>query len=141
MAARTMFSRALVSGACSTSARRATATALSARTLATYASKGLPMPVVAADDVVVRTPFVSDTAQIGDVLGQVEELLVAPGDAVVVDQTIAVIDTDKAAIDIRTPVAGIVSQVLVAVNENVFELHPVATIGGASSPRVRMKKE
>ena len=90
-----------------------------------------------------------------------------------VDQTVAVIETDKASarrlsggpsrgweaerpsrppilpppscsraqasIDIRTPVAGTVSQVLVGVEEKVYELHPVAVIAGASSPRVRMK--
>ena len=45
----------------------------------------------------------------------------------------------QASIDIRTPVAGTVSQVLVGVEEKVYELHPVAVIAGASSPRVRMK--
>ena len=44
------------------------------------------MPAVDAGDIVVRTPYVSDTAQLGDTLGHIDEILVAPGDSVQVSR-------------------------------------------------------
>ena len=53
----------------------------------------------------------------------------------------SIVDTDKANMDIRCPVSGLVSQVLVETDEMVYEEHPIIVIDGASikSSRVRLK--
>ena len=109
------------------------------RALATYEAQGLPMPKLGFNEICVRTPFVSDVAQTGHTLGFIDEILVQVGETVAVDQTVAVIETDKAAIDIRSPVAGQISKLCVSPEDKVYELHPVAIVSGAESPRVRLK--
>ena len=94
------------------------------RALATYEAQGLPMPKLGFNEICVRTPFVSDVAQTGHTLGFIDEILVQVGETVAVDQTVAVIETDKAAIDIRSPVAGQISKLCVSPEDKVYELHP-----------------
>lgn len=51
--------------------------------------------------------------------GTISEVLKSNGDAVVVDEVVAVIDTDKVSVEIRSPVAGHVDKFHVDVNDNV----------------------
>ena len=56
---------------------------------------------------------------------------------------VAVVDTHKASVDIRSPVAGTVSRFLVEPGEEVYETHPILTLYAkqTNSPRVRMKEQ
>lgn len=51
--------------------------------------------------------------------GEVKEILVKPGQAVKMDEVILVLDTDKVAVEVRTPYAGVVDSVLVKVEQQV----------------------
>jgi 2-oxoglutarate dehydrogenase E2 component (dihydrolipoamide succinyltransferase) len=51
--------------------------------------------------------------------GTIAEWLKQPGDAVAVDEPIASLETDKVAVDVPSPVAGILSQHVVAVGDTV----------------------
>jgi 2-oxoglutarate dehydrogenase E2 component (dihydrolipoamide succinyltransferase) len=51
--------------------------------------------------------------------GSIKEILVKPGQTVKADQIVLTIDTDKIAVDVRTPVAGVVDAVLVKVEQTV----------------------
>ena len=66
------------------------------------------------------------------------ELLVKPGDRLAVDDLILSIESDKATMEVPSPVAGIVRELLVAVGSKVSEGTPILTVepaegGGAAS--------
>jgi multidrug efflux pump subunit AcrA (membrane-fusion protein) len=58
------------------------------------------MPEKAADEHFVTTPYIGEGYFI-DEMGEIAEFLVKEGDHVKVDQTVATIETVKAAIDVR----------------------------------------
>ncbi len=63
------------------------------------------------------------------------ELEVAPGDKVAVDDPILVLESDKATMEVPSPVAGTVKSLLVGVNDKVSEGDPIVEIdveGGAA---------
>jgi 2-oxoglutarate dehydrogenase E2 component (dihydrolipoamide succinyltransferase) len=67
--------------------------------------------------------------------GTIAEWLKQPGEAVAVDEPIASLETDKVAVDVPSPVAGIMSQHVVAVGDTVEVGAVIAIIeGGASAP-------
>ncbi|MFO6447666.1 2-oxoglutarate dehydrogenase complex dihydrolipoyllysine-residue succinyltransferase [Erythrobacter sp. NE805] len=67
--------------------------------------------------------------------GTIAEWLKQPGEAVAVDEPIASLETDKVAVDVPSPVAGIMSQHLVAVGDTVEVGAAIAVIeDGASAP-------
>jgi len=67
--------------------------------------------------------------------GTIAEWLKQPGDAVAVDEPIASLETDKVAVDVPSPVAGIMSQHMVAVGDTVEVGAVIALIeDGASAP-------
>jgi len=67
--------------------------------------------------------------------GTIAEWLKQPGDAVAVDEPIASLETDKVAVDVPSPVAGIMSQHVVAVGDTVEVGAVIAIIeDGASAP-------
>ena len=66
--------------------------------------------------------------------GTVIEWLVKPGDTVHKGDPVAVIDTDKAAIEVETFAAGTIDRLLVPVGERVQVGTPLATIDGAEAP-------
>ena len=57
----------------------------------------------------VRTPIISDIVSSSSAI--LLSIDVGVGDAIKMDQRVAEIDTDKATIDVRTPVGGEVAQV------------------------------
>ena len=112
------------------------------RYLATFDETGQQPPTKEANETFVRTPFIGD-GYFNDEMGELYEYTVAVGDSVAADDTVAVVDTHKASVDIRTPVAGTISRLLLNPGDVVYEIHPVLTLkGGAppTSPRVKMKK-
>jgi 2-oxoglutarate dehydrogenase E2 component (dihydrolipoamide succinyltransferase) len=67
--------------------------------------------------------------------GTIAEWLKQPGEAVAVDEPIASLETDKVAVDVPSPVAGILSQHVVAVGDTVEVGAVIAIIeDGASAP-------
>jgi pyruvate dehydrogenase E2 component (dihydrolipoamide acetyltransferase) len=69
---------------------------------------------------------VPDIGDFSDV--PVIELLVAVGDTVAVEDPLVVIESDKATMELPTPVAGIVRELLVGVGEKVSEGTPIARV-------------
>ncbi|HEY8492366.1 MAG TPA: dihydrolipoyllysine-residue acetyltransferase [Myxococcota bacterium] len=59
---------------------------------------------------------------------EVIELLVKPGDRVEEEQALLVLESDKATMEIPSPVAGVVKQLLVGVGDKVSEGRPIARI-------------
>lgn len=72
----------------------------------------------------VKLPKVADTA---DVV-VVEELLVAVGDTVAEGTPLAVVETDKASVEVPSPVAGTVAELLVAPGDEIVTGSPVAVL-------------
>jgi len=67
--------------------------------------------------------------------GTIAEWLKQPGEAVAVDEPIASLETDKVAVDVPSPVAGIMSQHVVAVGDTVEVGAVIAIVeDGASAP-------
>lgn len=56
---------------------------------------------------------------------------------------VATVDTHKASVDIRSPVAGTVARFLCEPGDEVYETHPILTLFAkpTDSARVRMKKK
>ena len=80
----------------------------------------------------VRLPDIGDFHDV-----PVIEVHVAAGDQVAVDDPIVTLESDKASMDVPTPVAGTVSEVLVSVGDRVSEgdlLLRVAAAGAAGVP-------
>jgi pyruvate dehydrogenase E2 component (dihydrolipoamide acetyltransferase) len=59
---------------------------------------------------------------------EVIELLVKPGDRVEVEQALLVLESDKATMEIPSPVAGVLKKLLVGVGDKVSEGKPIARI-------------
>jgi pyruvate dehydrogenase E2 component (dihydrolipoamide acetyltransferase) len=74
----------------------------------------------------VAVPDIGDFADV-----PVIEILVAVGDAVAVDDPLVVIESDKATMELPSPVAGVVREILVAVDDKVSEGTPIAAIDAA----------
>jgi pyruvate dehydrogenase E2 component (dihydrolipoyllysine-residue acetyltransferase) len=71
----------------------------------------------------VRVPDIGDFADV-----PVIEVFVKPGDVVAVDDPIVTLESDKATMDVPSPVAGIVEGVRVAVGERVSEGSPLVSL-------------
>jgi pyruvate dehydrogenase E2 component (dihydrolipoamide acetyltransferase) len=86
---------------------------------------------------------VPDIGDFSDV--PVIELLVAVGDTVAIEDPLVVIESDKATMELPTPVAGVVRELLVGVGEKVSEGTPIARVEvgaedapeGEASPQAR----
>lgn len=63
------------------------------------------------------------------------------------DEVVAVIETDKVNVDIRSPQAGVITKYFanegdtVAVDSNFYEIDAEAKAGGSSKPKTEDKKE
>ena len=83
----------------------------------------------------IRVPDIGDFAEV-DVI----EVLVAPGDEVVQDDSLITLESDKATMEIPSPYAGKIESVNVAVGDKVKEGSLIGTIeiadGEASAPEV-----
>jgi len=71
----------------------------------------------------VKLPNIGDFDDV-----EVIELLVKPGDRVEVEQALLVLESDKATMEIPSPVAGVVKKLLVGVGDKVSEGKPIALI-------------
>jgi dihydrolipoamide dehydrogenase len=73
----------------------------------------------------IRIPDIGDFADV-----PVIEVHVGPGDEVAVDDPIVTLESDKATMDVPSPVAGTIGQVRIAVGDRVSQGHVVATLEG-----------
>lgn len=63
---------------------------------------------------------------------EIIDVLVAPGDKVTVEQSLITLESDKATMDVPSPVAGTVTEVLVKSGDKVSQGNPVACIDTAA---------
>ncbi len=81
----------------------------------------------------VRVPDIGDFKEV-----EVIEVLVAPGDSVAEEDSLITVESDKASMEIPSPVSGTVREVLVSVGDKVSEGTPIARIeagaAGAEAP-------
>ena len=79
----------------------------------------------------IHTPFLSDSVPLADgVLGVIEEIRVQPGDKVKEGTVVMVVDTHKAALEVRSPKPGLVRSVLVKVGDEIQEKKPIIECDG-----------
>ncbi len=83
---------------------------------------------------------------IGNFTGvDVIDVLVKPGDVIAVDQTLAVLETDKASMDLPASAAGTVQEVFIKVGDKVSEGSLIATVSAeaeqAGAPKPEEKSE
>jgi pyruvate dehydrogenase E2 component (dihydrolipoamide acetyltransferase) len=77
---------------------------------------------------------VPDIGGIADV--EIIELLIKAGDTIELEQSIAVMESDKASMDLPSPVAGVIETVHVKVGDKVSEGSLIATLVGAEQGSV-----
>ena len=78
----------------------------------------------------VKVPDIGDFKDI-----PVIELLVKPGDAVKKDDSLVVLESDKATMEVPSPVAGVVDELKVKVGDKVSAGTLVALLEGGAAPR------
>jgi dihydrolipoamide dehydrogenase len=76
-------------------------------------------------DQVVKVPDVGDITDM-----QVIEILVVPGDQLDIETPLLTLESDKATMDVPSPIAGTVTEVLVAVGESVSTDSPIVRVRG-----------
>ena len=76
----------------------------------------------------VKLPNIGDFEDV-----EVIELLVKPGDAVEKEQALLVLESDKATMEIPSPIAGVVKKLLVGVGDRVSEGKPIALFEGGAA--------
>ena len=76
----------------------------------------------------VAVPDIGDFSDV-DVI----EVMVKPGDRVEVEDALVTLETDKAAMDVPSPVAGTIEQVLVKTGDKVSEGSPIVTVAADES--------
>jgi len=82
----------------------------------------------------VEEVLLPDIGDFSDV--EVIEVLIAPGDRIEVDQSLLTLESDKASMEIPSPVAGTVREVRLAVGERISKGALIATVdtAGAAAP-------
>ncbi|HET7796999.1 MAG TPA: biotin/lipoyl-containing protein, partial [Nevskia sp.] len=105
-------------------AAKAAPTAPSAAAVAPAAAAA---PAASAGAIAVTIPDIGDYADV-----PVIEVLVKDGDAVEKDQTLLVLESDKATLDVPAPSAGIVSGLLLKVGDKVAKGTAVCTLAGSA---------
>ncbi len=83
----------------------------------------------------IRVPDIEDYDTV-----EVIELLAQPGDFVAMDDSILTIESDKAAMEIPSPVSGKISEILVRIGEQVAEGHLLAVIESAETEDTQVEK-
>ena len=77
----------------------------------------------------IRVPDIGDFADV-----PVIEVHVSPGDVVAVEDPLVTLESDKATMDVPSPVAGTIAEVRITVGDSVSEGDVVATLEGAEQP-------
>jgi pyruvate/2-oxoglutarate dehydrogenase complex dihydrolipoamide acyltransferase (E2) component len=72
----------------------------------------------------VKLPKVADTAD--NVV--ISEILVAPGQSIAEGDVLMSVETDKAMVEVPAPVAGVIVDVLVSVDDEIVTGAPIVTI-------------
>jgi dihydrolipoamide dehydrogenase len=83
----------------------------------------------------IRVPDIGDFADV-----PVIEVHVSPGDVVAVEDPLVTLESDKATMDVPSPVAGTIAEVRIAVGDSVSEGDVVATLEGAEQPAGRAEE-
>jgi len=116
-------------------AAAASASASSAASRATSQDASAPAAKAeaAGEDVEVRVPASGESVTEADV----GEILKKVGDTVAVDEPIVSLETDKAAMDVPAPAAGVIKEIAVGEGDTVEvgALLAVISSGGAASPK------
>src|SRR5206468_4151449 len=76
----------------------------------------------------VKVPDIGDFTDV-----PVIEVFVKPGDTVAAEDSLVTLESDKATMDVPSPVAGVVKEVKVKVGDKVSEGAPIALVEGASA--------
>ncbi len=77
-----------------------------------------------------NTPITVNVPDIGDFRDvDIIEVLIAPGDTIDIETPLITLETDKATMDVPSPVAGKVIEVLTQVGDQISEGDPVAIVG------------
>jgi len=112
-------------------------TDVSAVTEAASEPKTEAAPTVSASSEGARTETVS-VPDLGDIEGaEIIEVSVAPGDVLEAEQVIAVLESDKASLEIPAPMAGMVESVIIKVGDKVSTGDALLTLkvsGGDAAP-------
>jgi len=77
----------------------------------------------------VKVPDIGDFDEV-----PVIEILVSEGDEVEVEQALVTLESDKATMDVPSPEAGTVKEILVSVNDKVSEGSPLLVLEGGGAP-------
>ena len=77
----------------------------------------------------VRVPDIGDFTDV-----TVIEVLVAPGDRVAVEQSLVTLESDKASMEIPSPAAGVVTELIVKVGDRVSEGSPMLRLEASDAP-------
>lgn len=88
-------------------------------------------PAPAVETGAVREILLPDIGDFHDV--EVIEVLVAPGDVVAAEQSLLTLESDKASMEIPSPVGGAVQAVLVAVGDRINRGDPIVTVATADA--------
>ena len=86
-----------------------------------------PAPVQSSGPQTVTVPDIGDFTDV-----PIIEILVKPGDSVDVEDGILTLETDKATMDVPSPVAGTVDKILVKVGDKVSKDDQIASITGVA---------
>ena len=73
----------------------------------------------------VKVPDIGDFKDV-----PIIEILVKPGDTVAPEQSLMTLESDKAAMDVPAPQAGVVAEVLVKIGDKVSMGTPIITLTG-----------
>ena len=76
-----------------------------------------------SDSITIKVPEISDSAEV-DVI----EVLISPGDTVSVESPLVTLESDKASMDIPSPVSGKIVNVLLQIGDRVSEGSPIALV-------------
>jgi|TARA_B100000315_G_scaffold260927_1_gene327553 pyruvate dehydrogenase E2 component (dihydrolipoamide acetyltransferase) len=80
----------------------------------------------------VRVPDVGEAKEV-----TVIEIMVSTGDAVAADDSLIVLESEKASMEIPSPCAGIVRSILLSVDDQVEEGDEILTVAADSTPQIK----
>ena len=80
--------------------------------------------------IVVEVPNIGDSKEV-----EIIEILVAPGDEVKAETALISLESDKASMDVASPAAGTLSEVLVKVGDKVSQGDPILLLAEAGAER------